>query len=105
MKHIYFHPLGQVWHGLMGPSVPMFMTTSVPKNTDQKKGTTEAPGWLSWLTILTPGFGSGHDLAVCGFEPHIELFAVSSEPASDLLSPSLSASPSHNLSVSLKNKH
>ena len=38
-------------------------------------------------------FGSDHDLTVCGFEPHMELSAVSIEPASDPLSPSLSATP------------
>ena len=36
-------------------------------------------------------FGSGHDLMVHEFEPHMGLSAVSAEPASDLLSPSLSA--------------
>ena len=40
---------------------------------------------------LTLDFGSGHDLTVCGFEPHIELCADSAEPASDSLSPFLSA--------------
>ena len=29
------------------------------------------PGWLSWLSA---DLGSGHDLAVCEFEPHIGLF-------------------------------
>ena len=52
----------------------------------QRKG---APGWLSRLS----DFGSGHDLAVCEFEPHIQLAAVSAESASDPLSPSLSAPP------------
>lgn len=45
IKHIRFHLLGQVWHGLMGPSVPVFVTPSVPKNTDQA-----TPGWLSALS-------------------------------------------------------
>ena len=30
---------------------------------------------------LTFGFGSGHDLMVCGIEPHIELCADSMKPA------------------------
>ena len=36
-------------------------------------------------------FGSGHDLTVCEFEPHVGLCADSVEPAWDSLSPSLSA--------------
>ena len=42
-------------------------------------------------------FGSGHDLMVCGFKPHVRLYADSTEPAWDSLSLSLS--------LSLKNKH
>ena len=34
-------------------------------------------------------FGSGHDLRVREFEPHIELCVVSEEPTSDFLPPSL----------------
>ena len=41
------------------------------------------PGWLSRLSVR---FGPGHDLTVCGFEPHIRLCADSAEPASDSLS-------------------
>ena len=32
--------------------------------------------WLVWIS----DFGSGHDLVVCGFEPHVGLCADSSEP-------------------------
>ena len=46
-------------------------------------------------------FGSGHDLTVGGFEPHIRLSADSAEPAWDSLSPSLSAPPLLALSLSL----
>ena len=56
-----------------------------------------APGWCSTL-----GFGSGHDLVVCGFKPHIGLCADGAEPAWDSLS--LSAPPLLVLSFSLKNK-
>ena len=42
---------------------------------------------------LTLGFGSGHDLMIRGFEPHIRICADSVEPAWDFLSPSLSAPP------------
>ena len=45
---------------------------------------------------LALDFGSGCDLAVCEFEPRTRLGADSSEPepASDSVSPSLSAPPS-----------
>ena len=47
-------------------------------------------------------FGSGHDLAVCEFEPHMGLAALSAEPASDPLSPSLCSSPAKtNLPMSM----
>ena len=59
--------------------------------------------WGTWVAqlfkCLTLDFGSGHDLTVCGIEPHIGLHADSTEPAWDFLSPSLSALPS---SLSLK---
>ena len=59
-------------------------------------------GWAS-------DFGSGHDLAIRGFEPRASgsvLTAQSLEPASDSVSPSLSAPPLLVLclSLSLKNK-
>ena len=38
-------------------------------------------------------FDSGHELVVCGFEPLIGLCADSLEPASESVSPSLSAPP------------
>ena len=67
----------------------------------------------AWVAHLfqhpTLGFGSGHDLVVCGIEPRVRLCVDSVEHARDSLSPSLSAPPSltHSLSVclSLKNKH
>ena len=43
-------------------------------------------------------FGSGRDLEVREFEPRVGLSAVSTEPASDPLSPSLSAPPLLSLS-------
>ena len=49
-------------------------------------------------------FRSGHDLSVREFEPHMGLSAVSTEPASDPLSPSLSAPASLFLSLSKINK-
>ena len=55
--------------------------------------------WVIQLVkYLTLGFGSGHDLTVRGFEPHIGLCADSVEPAWDSQFPSLS------LSLSLKNR-
>ena len=52
------------------------------------------------VTHPTPDFGSGHDLAVCGFEHHFGLCANSIEPAWDslYLSLSLCPSPAHDLS-------
>ena len=48
----------------------------------------------AWVAQLEASdFGLGHDLMVCGFEPHIRLTAVSSEPALGPLSPSLFAPP------------
>ena len=44
-------------------------------------------GSVSWAS----DFGSGHDLMVCGFQPHTGLCIVSEEPASDPLSLTLSA--------------
>ena len=48
-------------------------------------------GSVSWAS----NFGSGHDLKICEFEPHIGFSADSSEPgaALDSVSPSLSAPP------------
>ena len=42
---------------------------------------------------LTLDFGSGNDLRVREFEPRVGLWADSSEPAWDSVSPSLSAPP------------
>ena len=55
-------------------------------------------------------FGSGHDLAVCGFEPRVRLCADRSEPGTCFgfcVSLSLCPSPAHALSLSLsvKNKY
>ena len=51
----------------------------------------------------TLDFGSGRDLVAREFEPCIGLFPVSTEPALNPLSPSLSAPPS--LSLLKINKH
>ena len=55
---------------------------------------------------LTLDFGSGHDLWVREIEPCVQLYADSTEPAWDSLSPSLTAPPllilSLSLSISLK---
>ena len=61
--------------------------------------------WVAQLVkYLTLDFGSGHDLTVHEFKPCIRLASVSIEPASDPLSPSLSAPVPLVLSLSLKNK-
>ena len=61
-------------------------------------------GHLGGSVAYASHFGSGHDLAVWEFEPRVGLAAVSTEPASGPLSPSLSAPPPLELSLSLKNK-
>ena len=53
---------------------------------------------------LTLGFSSGHDLTVCGTEPHVEPHADSVGSACDPLSPFLSALPPLALSLSLSLK-
>ena len=53
------------------------------------------------VNLPTLGFGSGHDLTVCEFEPCVSLHADSAEPAWDSLSHPLSARPPPALSVSL----
>ena len=67
-------------------------------------------GWGAWGTQLVErpaDFGSGHDLAVCEFEPHIGLCADCSEPGTRFrfcVSLSLCPSPTRTLFLSLKNK-
>ena len=52
----------------------------------------------------TLDFGSGHDLTVPGFKPHMGLCAGSGESAWDSLSPSFSAPPLLELSLFLSLK-
>ena len=55
--------------------------------------------WVAQSVLcLTLGFGSGHDLLVCGFEPRIELCADSVEPVWYSLSLPLSLILPHSLS-------
>ena len=62
-------------------------------------------GCLGGLIIQASDFGSGHNLMVHEFQPRIiGLSAVSTVPASDPLSPSLSASPRLAGSLSLSQK-
>ena len=68
-------------------------------------------GHLGGSVSYASDFGSGHDPVVHGFEPPVGLCADSSEPgpASDSVSPSLSAHPllafSLSLSLSKINEH
>ena len=54
-------------------------------------------GWGAWMAQLGKhlilDFGSGHDLMVRKFEPHVGLCTNSVEPAWNSLSPSFSAPP------------
>ena len=57
--------------------------------------TKNAPGgaWgAQWVEYPTLDLGSGHDLLVHEFEPHIGLCAEGTEPAWDSVSPSLCSS-------------
>ena len=60
--------------------------------------------WAAQQVDVGSGFGSGHDLTVCGIKPRVGLCADGVEPAGDSLSPSLSAPlvpvHAHTLSVS-----
>ena len=64
--------------------------------------------WGAWgaqsAKHLTLDFGSGHNLVVHEFKPHIGLCADSAEPAWDSLSTLLSASSPFSLSLSLSLK-
>ena len=61
--------------------------------------------WSTWAAPsvkgLTLGFGSGRDLTVCEFEPHVGLCTDRAEPAWDSLSLSLCPSPVHAVPLSL----
>ena len=57
--------------------------------------------WVAQSVKQQTDFGSGHDLAVCGFEPYIGLHTDSVEPAWDSFSPPLSAPLPLILSLSL----
>ena len=60
----------------------------------------------AWVTQLVEhlilDFGSGHDLTVRGFEPHISLRTDSEEPAWDSFSLPLSTPPQLKFMLSLK---
>ena len=60
--------------------------------------------WGAWVVRSvkgpTVGFGSGHELMVPGFEPHVGLRAEGVEPAWDSLSIFLCPSPAHSLFLS-----
>ena len=78
-----------------GPRVEMVSPTQALR-TLQRGGT-----WVAQsVKRLTPGFGSGHDLTVGGFEPRVRLCANSAESLPGILSlfPSLCLSPSGALS-------
>ena len=74
------------------------------EGTDTKNTNDHSGG--AWVTQsgkrLTLGCGSGHDVMVCEFKPHVRLCAARAEPAWDCLSPSVSAPPLLSLSLSLK---
>ena len=76
-------------------------------NGDLKKKKWIEKGCLGGSVGEVSDFSSGHDLTVCGFEPRVGLCADSSEPGACFgfcVSLSLCSSPTHALSLSLKNK-
>ena len=59
------------------------------------------PAGVTWVVKrATRDFGSGHDLTVHGIKPGVRLFADSTGPAWDSLSPFFSVPPSCALSLS-----
>ena len=61
-----------------------------PERRDQQKKQNQGARVAQSVKHPTLGFGSGHDLTVCEFEPHTGLRADSAEPAWESLSLSLS---------------
>ena len=58
--------------------------------------------WVAqWVKLPTLGFGSGHDLQVGEFKPHLGLCIEREEPAWDSFSPSLFDPLLLTLSISL----
>ena len=80
-------------------SCSVFLCLKNKYKSKKKKMLREA--WVAQLVKQRTDFGSGRDLVVCEFEPHVGLSAVSTEPTLDPLSPSLSAPPPLVLSLSL----
>ena len=60
--------------------------------------------WVAHSVKCMTSKGSGHDLTVPEFEPHMGLSAISTEPPLDPLFPFLSAPPLLSHSLSQKNK-
>ena len=84
--------------------IPLVMVFFTPTSSWLKK---TDKGRLSGSVGWASDFGSGHDLTLCGFEPHIGLCAESSEPGACFgfcVSLSLCSSLAHTLSLSLSQK-
>ena len=77
------------------------MHAHVQVRTSTKRVPWGRPGGARLDQRPTLDFGSGHDLTVLEFEPHVGLRADSVEPAWDSLSPSPSAPPLLACSISL----
>ena len=87
----------------LGSAIPWEFQFSVVagatnEQTHRQKTTQEAPGWLS---REVSEFGSGHDLMICGLDPHIGPHADSVEPAWDSVSPPLSLPLPHSPSLKI----
>ena len=79
--------------GLSASSGPTLSHLDGINSSVVKKGLLRGTWVAQSVQHLTLGFGSGHDLSVCGFEPHVGLCANSTEPAWNSVSLSLSVSP------------
>ena len=90
------------WIWKMGTILPNLQTYPVGMKITQDTG--RLGGSVGWAS----DFGSGHDLAVRGFEPHVGLWADGSEPGACFrfcVSLALCPSPARALSLSLSLKN
>ena len=82
---------------------PTFLEMTMARSREISLKTKFRGAWVALLVERpTPDLGSGHDLMVRGFEPHVGLCADCVEPAWDSVSPSLCPSPVRALTLSLK---
>ena len=99
-------PWPQLLHNHTIHFLPQLKPGPVPSPPASYRNRAARGAWVAQsVKHLILDFGSGHDLTVCGFEPHVRLCTVSTEPAWDSDFPSPSAPPllmlARSLSLSL----